>query len=98
MVLAVRTMTSTARRTVTHRPANMLTKGRRYSFAPRTSPYRVAPQFGQSRKNTTNGTSSRLGPAANEPKGAGVKPPFLAWKGGFTPAPFGSFEIGRAHV
>ena len=46
-------------------PANTRLK----SLAPRTSPYKVVPQFGHSRKNINAGTSSIVGPSGPKPSG-----------------------------
>ena len=53
--------------TVSHRPKNMPANTRLKSLAPRTSPYRVVPQFGHSRKNMNAGMSSIVGPSGPKP-------------------------------
>ena len=48
---------------------NMPLNTRLKSLAPRTSPYKVVPQFGHRRKNISAGTSSIVGPSGPKPIG-----------------------------
>src|SRR2546426_1047280 len=57
---------TTAIATVTHRPYIMPLITRLKSLAPRTSPYRVAPQFGHRIQKHRNGMRSRLLPRNGE--------------------------------
>ena len=61
-----------ARMIVTHRPPSIPFRTFRKSPAPRTSPYRVAPQFGYRIQNIMNGRSSHV--PVPSPKSSGDPP------------------------
>jgi len=67
MVLSISSRKVTVRMTVIHRPPNIPVKTRLKSFAPRISPYSVAPQFGHRMKNIITGTRSMVGPSGPKP-------------------------------